>query len=112
MSTTEPTTPPATAPTPAPAIAAEDQGKATSKTPKTLTAKRIKRRMDKIGTSSQPRNLRRKRAKFAQNVLGQIARGMIRNPQAAASAFATALAEQDAAMERAAASETPAENPA
>ncbi|NKW91429.1 hypothetical protein HGD87_02710 [Rhodobacteraceae bacterium R_SAG9] len=71
---------------------------ADKKSPKTLTAKRVKRRMEKIGTSRQPQNLRKKRAKFAQTVLHQIASGQIKNPQAAANAFVDAMAQQDAAL--------------
>ena len=90
----------------------EDQDKAEPKAAKTLNAQRIKRRMSKIGTSSQPRNLRRKRAKFAQIVLNQIASGQIGNPKASASAYASAAAEQDAAMEIAAQTATVADETA
>lgn len=66
---------------------------AAAKTPKspkagaTLTTKKIKRRMEKIGGNPEPRQLRNKSNKLATAILRQIAEGTISNPVAAAKAF-------------------------
>lgn len=59
----------------------------TAETPKALTSKKIKRRIEKIGASDDPKAAARQKKKLASSILRQIASGQIKNPVAAAKAF-------------------------
>lgn len=65
--------------------------------PKGLNAKKIKRRVEKIGAGDEPKLAAKQKKKLASTILRQIAAGKIKNPVAAAKAFVEANAKAPAA---------------
>ena len=58
--------------------------------PKTLNAKRVKRRLARIDEGQEPKKVSKRRNKLAAKILLQMASGDIKNPRAVARAFARA----------------------
>lgn len=65
----------------------------TTKKPKRLNAKLVRRRMGKVMASSEPKLQRKKKGKLAIAILSRIASGEIKNPKAVALAFAAGEAD-------------------
>jgi hypothetical protein len=72
------------------------------KGPRSMNAKGIRRRLDKInagGAEGATKGRSKKQAKLAETILAQIASGQVRNPVAAARAFVEGTSAAPAAPE-------------